>query len=113
VITTQSLLNFLAPQHAIKLAYRVQLPRLIISADRRAIDKNLRHRPPLRQPFHLGSFRRIVGDVDLFKRDILRSQQGLCSRAIRTVARRVNNDLGHQIQISRPRKNIIARLRLA
>ena len=85
-----------ASQQTIQLPGGVQFPRLVVSADRRAVDKNLRHGPSLRSLFHLGSFRRIMGDVDLFKRDLLRPEQGLCCRAIRTVARCVNNDLGHQ-----------------
>jgi hypothetical protein len=61
-------------EQAIKLSFGVQPLRIIIAADRFSIDKNLRHAPSLRQFFHLGSTRRIIGHVDLVKLYLLRAQ---------------------------------------
>jgi hypothetical protein len=59
--------RLLAPEQAIQLSFGVQPSHVIIAADRFSIDKNLRHAPSLRQFFHLGSTRWIIGHVDLVK----------------------------------------------
>jgi hypothetical protein len=63
-----------APKQSIKLAGFIQAAQVIEAADGQIIDENLRHRPALRQAFHLGSFFRIVGHVNLFELHLLRAQ---------------------------------------
>src|SRR3954454_383309 len=85
-----------ASEHRVELAGAVERVEIVTTADRLAVDEDLRDcGPALRALRHFHALARLHHDVDLLELDALLIQKLLGTRAIGAPGTGINDDFGH------------------